>query len=81
MVMLFAHFENLFGPWQLLFEIRIINLVTVQLLHLSLRNEASLEPETLFCQVLAAIIPDLLLCDAFSLLKPVSHDLPLDNFL
>lgn len=79
--MFLADLEYPLRPWQLLFEIGVVDLVTVKLLHLCLRYEAALEAEALFCQVLAAVVADLLLCDAFSLLAPVPHDLCFGGFL
>lgn len=81
MVGLFADFENSLWSWQLDCQIRVINLVAVKLLHLSLRYEASLVSESSFGQILAAIVSDLLLSDAFSLLEPVPHNLFVDHFL
>ena len=79
-VWLFADFENSLWSWQLDCQIRVVDLVAVKLFHLSLRYEASLVSESSFGQILAAVVPDLLLSDTFSLLEPVPHNLFVDDF-
>lgn len=61
-------------------QVRVVDLVAVELLHLCFRNEASLVAESLFGEALAAVVPDLLLGDTLALLQPVSHNLFLDDF-
>ena len=78
LMVFFVHSKDPLGPGHLLLEARVIDLVTVKLFHLCLRDEAPLEAEALFGEVLAAIVSDLLLGDAFTLLEPVAHDFVLD---
>ena len=80
MVGFFADFENSLWSWQLDCQIRVVDLVAVKLFHLSLSYEASLVSESSFGQILAAVVPDLLLSDTFSLLEPVPHNLFVDDF-
>jgi len=78
LMVFFVHSEDSLWSGQLLLEAWVIDLVTVKLFHLCLRDEAPLEAEALFGEVLAAIISDLLHGDAFTLLEPVAHDFVLD---
>ena len=77
-MVLFVHSEDSLWPGQLLLEGWVVDLVTVKLFHLCLCDEAPLEAEALFGEVLAAVVSNLLLGDAFTLLEPVAHDFILD---
>lgn len=81
MVRLLGYLENTLGTRQLNCQIRVVNLVSVKLFHLSLRYEAALEAESLFSQILTAVVPNFLLCDTLLLLEPVLHNLSLDSLL
>ena len=76
--MLFVQSEDLLWPWQLLLEAGVVDLISIELFHLGLCDEASLEAEALLGEVLAAVVSNLLLGDALALLEPVSHDFVLD---
>ena len=79
-MVLLANLENSFGARQLQ-GVRVIDLVTVQLFHLCFRYEAALVAESLFGEILATIVPDLLLGATLLLLLPVTYYLPIQGLL
>lgn len=81
LVRFFTNLENSLRTRQLDCQVRVIDLIAVKLFHLSLRYEAALEAESLFGQILAAVVPNFLLCDTLLLLEPVPHNLFLDSLL
>lgn len=56
-------------------HVGVVNLLRVQLLHLFFRDEAALVAESLFRQVLPAVVPHLLLRAPQVLFVPVCTDL------
>ena len=78
LMVFFVHSEDSLWPGQLFLEAWVVDLVTIKLFHLCLRDEAPLEAESLLGEALAAVVSDLLPGDAFALLEPVAHDFVLD---
>ena len=79
--MLLGNLEYLLNLGNILSNVRVVDLVSIQLFHFFLRNKTALVAESLSGQILSATVSYSLLVDPVLLLEPIPPDLVVSHFV